>query len=259
MKFLFSILALLLTVKECDQKKSVKEQLVNTIEYTAISRGSFQEVIINDQTISIKKDRNSEPIIKSCTDEFWNDIMQTINSIDVESMNNLVAPTQKRLHDGAAHANIKITIDGKTYETQGFDHGFPPEEMKILSEKVLESTVSAKNSTSIIGTYDVVFMNELQGIDVSNRKVTINFNEKGQVYGYNGCNNYKADFSISEDKIEIGIMMTTRRYCEDALQVEGKLSKNLREADSLKLEEDMLLLYKGETNTIKAKRVLNKE
>ena len=159
MKFLFVILALLLAPKECDQKKSVedtgKTEFVNnqdtatqqqecTIQYTAITRGSYKEVIIDGKTISIKNDRNSEPVVKDCNDELWKNIMQKVDSIDVKSLSSLVAPTEKRFYDGAAHANIKITIDEKTYESQEFDHGFPPEEIKILCDKILDISSNDK-------------------------------------------------------------------------------------------------------------------
>ncbi len=259
MKFLFSLLIALLTVKDCKHKKPNNQQEVNSIEYTAMSRGFYKEVVVNNETISIKSDINSEPIVRSCTKEFWNDVRQIISNIDVKSMNSLEAPTQKRMHDGAAHANLKITIGGKTYETQGFDHGYPPKEIKSLCDSILETMVDSKKQNSIIGSYDVVFMEELQDIDISNKKLTINFNENGQVYGYNGCNNYKADCSIVEDRIEIGMMITTRRYCQDEFEVDGKLLRFLREGDNYKLTEDMLLLYKGNINTIKAKRKTNKK
>lgn len=159
MKFLFSILALFLTVKECDQKKAdkdtIKEQIVNnektamqqqeyTIEYSAMSRGFFKELKLDGKTISIKNDRNSQPVIKECNEELWNSIMQKMDSINLKGLSNLVAPTQKRLYDGAAHANIRITVDGKTYETQGFDHGFPPEEVKFICDKLLEMSDDKK-------------------------------------------------------------------------------------------------------------------
>ena len=154
MKFLFIILALLLAPEKCEQKKSevnsTKTEVVNnpetirqqqkdiTIEYTAITRGSYKEIIMDGKTISIKNSRNSEPVIRDCNDELWKNIMQKVDSIDVKALSSLVAPTQKRLYDGAAHANIKITMDGKMYETQGFDHGFPPEEIKFLCDKIIE-------------------------------------------------------------------------------------------------------------------------
>lgn len=154
MKFLFVILALLLAPKECDQKKSVAEtdkiEIVKNeettrqqqkdyiIEYTAITRGSYKGIVINSNTITVKNGRDLEPVTKPCSKEIWEDIMQKLDSINLKALTNLVAPTQKRLYDGAAHANIKITIGDKTYETQGFDHGFPPEEIKILCDKVLE-------------------------------------------------------------------------------------------------------------------------
>ena len=55
----------------------------------------------------------------------------------MEEIPNLKAPTEKRFHDGAAMANLKITYKGKTYESQTFDNGFPPEKIKNLVNTIL--------------------------------------------------------------------------------------------------------------------------
>jgi len=153
MKFLFSILVLLLTVKECDQKKTAvnetKSEIVNSdnakqqhnqyiIEYSAITRGTFQEVILNNKTISIQKGRNLKPIVKACSEEVWQSLMRKTDSIDIENLSNLKAPTQKRYYDGAAIANFKVIFNGKEFKTPPFDHGFPPMEIDLLYSMVLE-------------------------------------------------------------------------------------------------------------------------
>jgi hypothetical protein len=57
-------------------------------------------------------------------------------TINLDSLATLKAPTQKRLHDGAAIANLKVVYKDKTYKTESFDHGFPPETIKILVTKI---------------------------------------------------------------------------------------------------------------------------
>jgi hypothetical protein len=98
----------------------------------------FKEVTINDSTISFQKDRNSKPETQICNSDLWREILINIESIDLESLQKLEAPTGKRLFDGAAHATLKITIDGKTYSTSSFDHGFPPEELKTLCDIIVK-------------------------------------------------------------------------------------------------------------------------
>jgi tripartite-type tricarboxylate transporter receptor subunit TctC len=39
--------------------------------------------------------------------------------------------------DGAAIANLKITKQGKTFESQSFDHGYPPVEIEKVVNKML--------------------------------------------------------------------------------------------------------------------------
>ena len=161
MKFLIIILALLLAPKECDQTKSEKDnasktELVNneetarlqqedvTIEYTAMSRGSYKEVHIKNAIITVKNGRDSKAISKSCSEEQWNDMMEELKSIDVTSLAKLEAPTQKRFYDGAAIANFKITIKDTTYQTPAFDDGIPPKEIKVLCDKILEISSNIK-------------------------------------------------------------------------------------------------------------------
>jgi len=154
MKFLFSILALILMTKECGQKKldkqSSKTEVMNnegtakqqeedyTIKYSAMSRGTFKEVTVKSSTISIQKDRNSKPETRSCDSDLWREILVNIENIDLESLQKLEAPTGKRLYDGAAHATLKITVNDKTYSTSTFDHGFPPKEIQAICDKMVK-------------------------------------------------------------------------------------------------------------------------
>lgn len=153
MKILFSLLALILTTKECENKKAIHEtetsEIENSskssdqqkeyiIEYSAISRGIFNEVKINNNTISVQKDRNSKPVVSELNNEMRNEIMNKLDGIDITLLPKLKAPTEKRFFDGAAHATLKITLDGKTYSTTSFDHGFPPEEIKPLCDRLVQ-------------------------------------------------------------------------------------------------------------------------
>ncbi len=153
MKFLFSLLALVLTTKECENRKmendSKKTEIMNVdrsseqqmdyiIEYSAISRGIFNEVIINKTGMTVQKDRNSKQVVTELSQEMREDIMNKLDGIDITLLPKLKAPTEKRFFDGAAHATLKITIDGKTYSTSSFDHGFPPEELKTLCDIIVK-------------------------------------------------------------------------------------------------------------------------
>jgi hypothetical protein len=62
--------------------------------------------------------------------------VEAFQEVDLEEIPNLKAPTEKRFYDGAAIANINIIYKGKTYESNGFDHGNPPLEIEKLVNKI---------------------------------------------------------------------------------------------------------------------------
>ena len=108
-----------------------------TFEYSALSRGFYNRVIIKHLTISVQKDRNSEAVIKICNKDDWSGLMSLLNEIDLKNISELEAPTQARLYDGAAIAQLIITQGNVSYETKSFDHGKPPLDIETLVKKIL--------------------------------------------------------------------------------------------------------------------------
>lgn len=107
------------------------------IEYTANSRGLYNNTVIENKTVSVTKTRDGKPVSNSLTDAELNALISEFQKVNLEEIPNLKAPTEKRFHDGAAMANLKITYKGKTYESQTFDNGFPPEKIKNLVNTIL--------------------------------------------------------------------------------------------------------------------------
>lgn len=280
MKFLFSILALLLTVKECDQKNvqtdASKTELTDnmekatqqenyTISYSAFSRGTFMEVSVSDSEIKVKKDRSGKATTMALSDDDKATLNNILKNIDITSLPKLKAPTEKRFFDGAAHANLTITKGDETYQTEGFDHGYPPEEIKPLCEEILklsEKDSSEKKSseeTTIQGKYSVVFISDLNYDDFKDKGLTINFTDNAKVSGFNGCNNYSADCTIENNTISVGIMMTTKRYCQDEMEIGGKLMAKLRAANRFIIKENTVTLLDENEVLIKAEKTTEKE
>ncbi|MBE8725018.1 hypothetical protein C4F50_08675 [Flavobacterium sp. KB82] len=102
------------------------------IEYSAHSRGYFKSIVVENKSVSVTKERNAATVKSTIDDAKWNEITTAFSKINLESLSSLKAPTDKRAYDGAAIGNLKITKDGKTYETAGFDNGFPPKEIEKL-------------------------------------------------------------------------------------------------------------------------------
>lgn len=115
----------------CD---SAKAQDIETaaIEYTANTRGFYQKITVKNQMLTVSKDRdgNDKPISTKISDADWKELLDCFKKVELDSLSKFKAPTEKRFHDGAAIANLKIIIKDKNYETNSFDHGFPPKEIK---------------------------------------------------------------------------------------------------------------------------------
>ena len=107
------------------------------LEYSANSRGFYNTTVIENKTVSFTNTRDGKPVFEFVTEEQWKTVISEFQKVDLEEIPNLKAPTQKRFYDGAAMANLKITYKGKTYESQTFDHGFPPEKIKKIVNTIL--------------------------------------------------------------------------------------------------------------------------
>jgi hypothetical protein len=137
MKLLSLLFLTLFLGKGCD---SNGDQDINTaiIEYVANTRGFYQKITIEKQMVTVSNDRSGKekvtPVKISNAD--WKTLIKLFDDVSLEEIKDLKAPTEKRFYDGAAIANLKITYKDIVYETKGFDHGFPPVEIKKLVTKI---------------------------------------------------------------------------------------------------------------------------
>lgn len=133
---LLSILILTLFLGKGCESEAQKKMETARILYTANSRGYFQEIVIEKQIASIKNDRKGEANQSEISDADWKELVQLFQEVNLEKIKDLKSPTEKRFYDGAAIAQIKINYEGKSYESQSFDHGFPPLEIKKIVTKI---------------------------------------------------------------------------------------------------------------------------
>src|SRR6476620_2045672 len=123
--------------KGCDdQTKQDVETAV--IEYTANTRGFYQKIIVQNQTVKVSRDRDGKdnPVARKISDADWKQLVTAFQNLKLDEIPIYKAPSEKRFHDGAAIAGIKITYKGKTYESQNFDHGNPPAEIAAFVNKI---------------------------------------------------------------------------------------------------------------------------
>ena len=137
MKLLSLLFLTLFLGKGCD---SNGDQDINTavIEYVANTRGFYQKITVENQMVTVSKDRSNKEKVTpvKISDADWKTLIKLFDDVSLEEIKDLKAPTEKRLYDGAAIANLKITYKEVVYETTSFDHGFPPVEIKKLVTKI---------------------------------------------------------------------------------------------------------------------------
>jgi hypothetical protein len=136
MKIITLLFLTLILGKNCQSQNNLDLSTAK-IEYTANSRGLYNNTVVENKTISVTKTRDGKPVTNSLTDAELNALISEFQKINLEEIPSLKAPTEKRFHDGAAMANLKITYKGKTYESQTFDNGYPPEKIKNLVNTIL--------------------------------------------------------------------------------------------------------------------------
>lgn len=129
---LLSFLFLTLFIATGCASQKLADMTATKMEYSAVSRGIYKKILVENKTVSVTNGRNAQTIEKKIDDAKWKQIVTEFSKIDLENIPNLKAPTEKRFYDGAAIGNLKITQDQKTYETKGFDNGFPPKEIEKL-------------------------------------------------------------------------------------------------------------------------------
>jgi hypothetical protein len=135
---LFTMLFLSLFVSKSCEGQTKNDLKTAVLEYTANTRGFYQKITIQDQMVSVSKDRsgNDQPIATKISDKDWKELASYFETVKLDSLPTLKAPTEKRFHDGAAIANLAVSYKDKTYQTEAFDHGYPPEAIKKLITKI---------------------------------------------------------------------------------------------------------------------------
>lgn len=135
---LFAVILLSVFLGKSCESQTKNDLKMAVLEYTANTRGFYQKITIQDQMVSVSKDRsgNEKPVSKKISEKDWEELVGYFETIELESLATLKAPTEKRFHDGAAIADLKVTYKNKAYQTKAFDHGYPPEAIKKLVVKI---------------------------------------------------------------------------------------------------------------------------
>ncbi len=136
MKVIAMIFLSLFLSKSCNKELN-DEMKKTTIEYQALSRGYFLNITIHDEALSIIDKQGGKSRDYKLSNSDWKELSNLYKEINLKKLSEYKAPTEKRFYDGAAIANLRIIYDGKTFETQAFDHETPPIEIEKFVNKIV--------------------------------------------------------------------------------------------------------------------------
>lgn len=128
----------LLMSKSCSQQ--AQSDLENAVvQYSADTRGYHLKIIVVNKKATISQGRGTDNPSQDIAipDADWKELITEFQKLNLEEIPNLKDPTQKRFHDGAAIANLKIRYQDKNYETVAFDHGVPPAAIEKFVKKIV--------------------------------------------------------------------------------------------------------------------------
>ncbi len=135
--FIFLSMMVLLSSSKCNPQhvKSMEEAIV---EYKASTRGFYFACTIHDQKLITITERGGKETETPLTKVEVQNLATAFEEINLEQLENLEAPSEKRKYDGAPHATLRISKDGKLFQTNSFDHGNPPKEIKKFIDLMLK-------------------------------------------------------------------------------------------------------------------------
>ncbi|WP_440068831.1 hypothetical protein [Tenacibaculum discolor] len=131
MKYLKIIIPVMfLLMMNCAAQNKTKE--FDKIAYEAQTRGSLVQLTIEGNKLSYKTHQKEGT--KEVTKEQLEELKRIVSELNLDEISDLKAPSEKRITDGALHAEFTIKIADKEYKSSIFDAGNPPKELKKLED-----------------------------------------------------------------------------------------------------------------------------
>lgn len=127
---------------------------------------------------------------------------------------------------------------------------------KILFLIVLISSLGCKpQQISITNTeWKLVKMYE-EDLSALNPPLTLNLDEaQKKVSGFAGCNRFFGGYELNQSTLKFGNTGSTKMFCQDKSEIEGKYFKALGEVQSFKSESGKLFLLAGEKIILEFKK-----
>lgn len=150
MKKILSVFILTVTVAiGCSSSKKADDTSASAekkgagleFEYTAITRGSYKQIIAKQTGVTFVKERDAKPETVAISTADWNAMVDFYeNNIAKKSvkLEDIQVPSKKHQYDGALAATLTVKVADQLYTTPTFDHGNPPAEVKGLVDEMVK-------------------------------------------------------------------------------------------------------------------------
>ena len=120
------------------QQTTEEEEESLSIIYEAMTRGSSFHCAVTKGRISVKSSGKTIMMeTRAISKKDWQEVERQLETVPLEHMGNLEAPSAESQTDRARIATLKVKKGGKIYESVPFDEGNPPKELKPLIDKIL--------------------------------------------------------------------------------------------------------------------------
>jgi hypothetical protein len=140
MKVAFSFL-LIFTFLSCETSKGTKDESnkngdISKVILEKVWMGGNERKVISEgvilKTTKVRGVDEATTAKRSIDSKNWTQLSKMVGKIDLNELQNLEAPTDKRLYDGAKGTTIIIESNGEEFISQSFDEGEPPVELKEI-------------------------------------------------------------------------------------------------------------------------------
>lgn len=112
----------------------------------------------------------------------------------------------------------------------------------LMSGCSLGRTTSAQDTIPLIGTTWIV--NSINGQPL-NAQVFLKLDDEDRLTGFAGCNRFFANYILAEDRLEFGLVGSTKMMCPD-METENLMFATFDQTRYYLIEDDMLILLNEE-------------
>lgn len=145
MKIFITVFCLTVLATDCASTKAGLSTLEPKAEktvfiYKKYTRGFYNEFHIGEEKItSYLNYQKTEISEKSTGEKHWEYCLKLLKDIDLKNFSYLKAPSNLRQTDRVLHGVLTLKIKEKDFIAScHFDHGNPPEKIKVLVEHLLD-------------------------------------------------------------------------------------------------------------------------